>query len=335
MPDIIFTPSRALTRTPSRAALELGLKPEEFALAVDLGRVRIVSGGSGSRRVEQAEIDRLRALDGFPGTLRDRLRVVGTAEGAELLGVPPGRFTRLARLGLLLPVHFYPNRHRAVVWLYLAEELREFAAAPENTRLLGGRTPEILRGQLTVGVDLRARNWRGRQLGILLRRAEDPWARAGAVAALLAPSDVADIVEGAGERARLNRFRPAFPGRGTPGTANAHLVEQLVTAQDPDEIRWLRSELTRAMDEARTHVPGPCPAGHHAEPAASSSARHEATPACTHTPYAERVARPAPTRAPRRRENVPGGMRTPRGPRARLRRRSPGPVEVRTSVTGL
>ncbi|MFI6358108.1 DUF6397 family protein [Streptomyces sp. NPDC050743] len=32
-----------------------------------------------------------------------------------------------------------------------------------------------MRGQLETGVDLRARNWRGRRLGFLLRSGPAPW----------------------------------------------------------------------------------------------------------------------------------------------------------------
>ncbi|GLP64224.1 hypothetical protein TUSST3_08440 [Streptomyces sp. TUS-ST3] len=110
--------------TPSRAARELGLKRSEFDLAVHLGRIRTVPDeGGGGRHVPRSELDRLRATAGFPDALRQRLRLVGTTEGAEVMEIPVGRFTRLARLGLFSPVRFYLNRYRAVVWLYLADEL--------------------------------------------------------------------------------------------------------------------------------------------------------------------------------------------------------------------
>lgn len=261
-------PSRAVTSTPGRAARELGLRRSDFDLAVRLGRIRTVpdEGGTGSRRVARSEIDRLRAEDGFPETLRQRVRIVGTAEGAALMGISAGRFTRLARLGLLVPVRFYLNRYRAVVWLYLAEELSQFTAGGENAHLLQGRTPETLRSQVAAGVDLRARNWRGRYLGFLLREAEDPWARAGAVAAFLEPGEVEDIVRDPGERARLNRSRTAPPAHGAPGSPTARLAEDLMTAQDADEIRWLRADLAQAVEEARTRLPAPTADGDHAPP---------------------------------------------------------------------
>ncbi|MFJ6540362.1 DUF6397 family protein [Streptomyces sp. NPDC091385] len=239
--------------TPSRAARELGLNRAEFELAAQLGRIRTVRDESGSgRRVERAEIERIRAEDGFPDTLRARVRLVTTTGAAALMDISPGRFARLARLGLLVPVRFYLNRYRVVVWQYLAEEVEEFAAREVNAHLLEGRTPETLRSQVAAGVDLRARNWRGRHLGFLLRDAEgDPWARAGALAALLPSDEVAAVTESPAERARLDRLRPVPPRHGAPGTPSADLAEELMTAQDPDEIMWLRADLEQALTEAR------------------------------------------------------------------------------------
>ncbi|MFD5796707.1 DUF6397 family protein [Streptomyces diastatochromogenes] len=308
MSGSIHVPARTVTCTPGRAARELGLRRREFDLAVHLGRIRTVpdEGGGGGRRVERVEIDRLRAQDGFPRTLRERVHVVGTAEGAALMEIPAGRFTRLARLGLLVPVRFYLNRYRAVVWLYLAEELRQFTAGTENAHLLKGRTLESFRGQLAAGVDLRARNWRGRQLGFLTRQCVDPWAHAGVVAAFLPPVDVADVVRDPYERAHLNRFRPAPPDHGAPGSPSAQCAEQLMTAQDPDEIGWLRSNLAHTVEQARAHSPAPRPAPRH-------TAR---TPQLT------------PPTAPRDHDSRPEARRPTRGLRAWLRRRNPRPAEV-------
>ncbi|MDX3112199.1 DUF6397 family protein [Streptomyces scabiei] len=254
-------PPDSVSCTPSRAARELDLKRAEFELAVHLGRIRTVPDeAGGTRKVPRAEIDRLRAQPGFPDSLRASVKTVGTAEGATLLDVPPTRFTRLARLGLVVPVRFYLNRYRAVVWLYLAEELSHFAADRTNAFLLTGRTPEVLRSQLAAGVDLRARNWRGRHLGFLLRQAEGPWQHAGVLAGFLDPLQVAEIVKDPYERSHLNRFRPGSPAHCAPGTPAAHLVEKIITAADPDEIDWLRSDLQRTMDEARADQPAPRPA---------------------------------------------------------------------------
>jgi len=249
-----------LSCTPSRAARELGLKRGEFDLAVHLGRIRTAPDeGGGGRRVTRAEIDRLRSADGFPESLLESVNTVGTTDGAALMEVTSARFTRFARLGLVVPVRFYVNRYRAVVWLYLAEELRQFAADKNHTSLLNGRTPEGLRDQLQAGLDLRPRNWRGRHLGFLLRQADGPWERAGALAALLDPVQIAEIVQDPYERAHLNRFRPDPPAHGAPGSPAAHIAERIMTAEDPDEISWLRADLTQVLDEARRHRPAPRP----------------------------------------------------------------------------
>ncbi|WOX07894.1 DUF6397 family protein [Streptomyces sp. N50] len=280
-----------LSCTPGRAARELGLKRGEFDLAVHLGRIRTAPDeGGGGRRVAHTEIDRLRSVDGFPETLLQTVRTVGTTDGAALMEVTPARFTRLARLGLVVPVKFYLNRYRAVVWLYLAEELRQFAADKNHTALLNGRTPEGMRDQLQEGLDLRPRNWRGRHLGFLLRQADGPWERAGALASLLDPVQVAEIVQDPYERAYLNHFRPDPPAHGAPGSPAAHLADRIMTAQDPDEISWLRADLAQVLDEARGHRPAPRPT---AEPTAPQPAVGRAAP----RPIAEPTA-PRPTVEP-------------------------------------
>ncbi|MFF8680629.1 DUF6397 family protein [Streptomyces sp. NPDC015237] len=245
---------------PGRAARVLGLKRSEFDLAVHLGRIRTVpddAGGGG--RVTRDEIQRIRAADGFPETLRAGVRTVGTTEGAALMDVTKVRFTRLARLGLVVPVKFYVNRYRAVGWLYLADELRQFAADERNASLLKGRTPEGLRGRLGEGLDLRPRNWRGRHLGFLLRQADDPWARAAAVASLLDAVEVAEAVRDPYERSYLRRFHPLRPAHGSPGSPAAQLAEEIMTAADPDEIDWLRADLADAVAAAREQRPAPGP----------------------------------------------------------------------------
>ncbi|MGW5783345.1 DUF6397 family protein [Streptomyces sp. NPDC003757] len=270
--------TRGPSLTPTRAARELGLRRDEFNLAVLLGRIRTMPGeGGGGRRVPRDDIDRIRAADGFPERLRAEVRTVGTTEGAALMEVTGARLTRLARLGLLVPVRFYVNRYRTVVWLYLAEELRQFKHDERNAVLLKGRAPEGLRDQLREGLDLRPRNWRGRQLGFLLRQADDPWARAAAVASLLDADDVSDIVGDPHERLHLLRLRPAPVAHGTPGSPAARLAEEIATAADPDEIAWLRSDLADAVESARRQSPAPRPPSVPPEaerPAPRETARH-------------------------------------------------------------
>ncbi|MFI1970884.1 DUF6397 family protein [Streptomyces cinnamoneus] len=234
----------------ARAARELGLKPREFELAVQLGEVRTVaSGPGGRRRVAREEIERHRATEAFPEALRTRLWVVGTTEGAELLGISPGRFTRLAKAGCFAPVRFYVNRYRVVVWHYLTADLVEFA--DRSPDLLSGRTPAPLRAVLEKHPDRRARGWRARRLDQLTAQAEDPWQRAAVPAAVLGSDDLADAVPDPGERAYLSALRPALvPARPVTGPAR-DVVDELVLAQDEDEIEWHRHCLTAALAEAR------------------------------------------------------------------------------------
>ncbi|MFG2681369.1 DUF6397 family protein [Streptomyces sp. NPDC048392] len=252
--------ARDASVAPNRAARELGLKRSEFDLAVHLGKVRTVPDEQGAgRRVPRDEVDRIRAADGFPEAFRAGVRTVGTTEGAGLMEVTTARFTRLARLGLLVPVRFHVNRYRAVVWLFPAQELGEFTADERNTALLKGRMPEGLRDQLGEGLDLRPRNWRGRHLGFLLRQADDPWARPAAVASLLDATDVSDVVTDPYERSHLRRFRPTPTAHGSPGSPAAQIAEEIMTACDPDEIDWLRSDLADAVAAARRQRPAPRP----------------------------------------------------------------------------
>ncbi|MEU2560774.1 DUF6397 family protein [Streptomyces longispororuber] len=252
--------SRPSSFARSRAARELGLKRGEFELAVMLGHVRTVADPTGMRRrVGREEIDRLREAPGFPKSLRDAIETVGTADGAALLDIPQPRFTRLARAGLLTPVKFYLNRYRTVVWLYLAQELREFAACEANAPLLTGRAPDTMRALLASGADLRPRNWRRRHVGFLLRQSEDPWERAAITASFLDPVRLAHLVPDPYERAYLHRLRPEPLTQAAPESPTTHLVERITTADDPDEISWLRVNMSLGLAEARRHRPAPRP----------------------------------------------------------------------------
>ncbi|MFF3457303.1 DUF6397 family protein [Streptomyces sp. NPDC002730] len=255
-----MTVKQAATRSLAlgRASQELDLKRGEFDLAIQLGHIRTTAGESGGPpRVEQQEIDRLRGKEGFPGTLRERVRTVGTVEGARLISISPARFARLARTGHFTPVRFYLNRYRAVVWLYLAEELCQFALA--HPGLLSGRTPPALRAVLDAGEDRRARNWRGRSLGLLLRRTADPWERAAAIASVLDPVTVSEVATDPYERSHLRVLRPELvPGR-PESPAGREVVERLLLADHPDEILWHRVSLAEALREARELRPAPRP----------------------------------------------------------------------------
>ncbi|MEV6399663.1 DUF6397 family protein [Streptomyces sp. NPDC051907] len=264
--------------------MALELKRGELDLAVQLGHIRTVpDAGGGPPRVDQQEIDRLRAAEGFPDSLRERVRTVGTVEGARLIDISPSRFTRLARTGHFTPIRFYLNRYRAVVWLYLAEEVSGFAAA--HADLLTGRTPAALRTVLDAGEDRRARNWRSRRLGLLLRRSEDPWQRAAAISCVLDPLTVAEVAPDPYERSHLRVLRPELvPGR-PESPAASEVVERLILADHPDEILWHRVSLADALREARALRPAPRP-----EPKTGSTAHGSPAEGRTHarSPYAFR-----------------------------------------------
>ncbi|MEL5954058.1 DUF6397 family protein [Streptomyces sp. CLV115] len=242
------------------AARELGLKRGEFAIAVHLGLIRLMVPQDGGRpRVGRDEIERLRSQDGFPETLRERVRTVGTAEGARQLGISPDRFTRFARAGCLTPVTFYLNRYRAIVWLYLADELAGFAA--REPQLLTGRSPGWLRDRLEGGADCRAGNWRSRRVERLLSLTEDPWARVAVLADTLDPVQLAEVVDDPYERAYLARLRPE-PAFGPTGPVWAReTMAHLMRADEPDELLWRRVNLIMELDNAREVRPAPHPGG--------------------------------------------------------------------------
>lgn len=311
----------ARTMAAGRAATELGLKRGEFDLAVYLGAVRVTRGPDGVRpRVHQEEMERLRAQDGFPGALRERVRTAGTAEGAELLGISPVRFTRLARAGCVTPVAFYLNRYRAVVWVYLAQELRALAA--RSPELLVGNSPPWMRELLAAGGDCRPRNWRSRRIERLLSLTEDPWARAAIVAQGLDPVQLAEVVDDPYERAYFVRLGPGtvFGRRGT--VAGREAMARLMPADEPDEILWRRISLLTELEAARELRPAPRPGE---EPVPSSQA---AVPVAPGVPAA--AAAPEAPATPGRPVRVGG----PGGLLARLRLRRAGGVGLRRHRRG-
>ncbi|MFJ2212044.1 DUF6397 family protein [Streptomyces sp. NPDC101062] len=239
-----------------RAARELQLKRGEFELATQLGHIRTEAGTAGGRRqVSRREIERLRAAEGFPDALRERVRTVGTAEGAALMSVSPGRFTRLARAGFVAPVNFYLNRYRTVVWLYLADELRACAAG--DPRLRVGRLPRGLCAGVDESDDRRPRNWRGRRIGHLLHESEDPWERVAVVGCVLDAAHLAELVRDPYERAYLNRLAPDLFRPYPESEAARSAVGRLLLADHPDEIGWHRASLETFLTEARLARPAP------------------------------------------------------------------------------
>ncbi|MFB7169387.1 DUF6397 family protein [Streptomyces sp. NPDC056254] len=234
------------------AAGELGLSRGELARAVQLGIVRAgPPTAGGAARFARAELARVReAAAGPPDALRRQVETVaGAQEAAGVLGVGPSRFTRLARCGHLTPVGYRINRYRAVVWLYLVAELKEFA----------GREPLMLRGTasaedrelLAAKGDLRPRTWRGRHVGLLLRRTADPWARAAVLAAVLPEDELRAAVPDPAERIVLAALAPPPPYGHPQVPAAAAVAEGLLRAGPPDEVHWYRTSLEFALTGAR------------------------------------------------------------------------------------
>ncbi|MFF8382399.1 DUF6397 family protein [Streptomyces kanasensis] len=242
------------TVTGGRAARELGLGRGEMAAAVDLGLVRSVAAAGGGRpRVAWEEIDRLRAEPDFPDGLHDRVGTAGTARAAEMADISPDRFTRLARTGHVTPIAFRLNRYRAVVWLYLAREVRQLTE--KHPQLLTGRAPRDLTDRLRAGEDARPCGWRARRLRLLVARASDAWAVAAAVASFLEAERLAEVVPDPSERARLDRLRPP-PPYGHPEVPSARAVaDRLLLAEHPHEGDRLRLALAEALQAARGSTP--------------------------------------------------------------------------------
>ncbi|GAA2644709.1 DUF6397 family protein [Streptomyces lunalinharesii] len=260
------------TLSTARAAQELELRTGECELATQLGVVRTVPAGTAGRpgsggppgrlRVPAEEIVRLRAEPDFPEALRARLRTVTTNEAAALMGIGPGRALRLTRAGCVSPVRFYVNRFGAVVWLYLASEISDFA--DREPELLQGNTPAAMRVMLTNGQDWRGRQWRSRRVAQLMGRTDDPWESAAVIAAVLPPEERASVVEEPLERALLRGLRPTLASVITATPAARESYERALAAEEFDEVLWYRVNLSRALETARREDPGrvrPAPAG--------------------------------------------------------------------------
>ncbi|WP_235469661.1 DUF6397 family protein [Streptomyces platensis] len=269
------------TLTMGRAARELELRNGEFELATQLGKVRTVPAGTdgrpgaagslGRRRVPAEEITRLQAEPGFPDALRERIRTVSTNEAAALMGIGPGRVLRLTRAGCFGPVRFYVNRFGAVVWLYLAAEVSDFADREPD--LMRGNTPAAMRVMLDSGQDWRARQWRSRRVAQLMGQTDDPWEAAAVIAAVLPPEELASVAEDPRERALLRRLRPVLASVITVTPAARESYERVLTADDFDEVMWYRVNLSRELETARREAPGRLRA-----PAAATSAARPGQP---------------------------------------------------------
>ncbi|MEU8433065.1 DUF6397 family protein [Streptomyces sp. NPDC029216] len=235
----------------ARAAAELGLARGEFARAVQLGLVRRGSrAAGGAARFTRAELERVKAAPGFPEALREQVETVAGADhGARVLGTGPSRFTRLARCGHLVPVGYRVNRYRALVWLYLAAELREFAA--REPAMLSGAAPPQDRELMAAGADLRPRKWRERHVGLLLRWTADPWERAAVLAGVLPEAEVLAAVPDPAERIVLAALAPPPPYGHPQVPAAAAVAGGLLLAEPPEEVARYRASLEFALTGAR------------------------------------------------------------------------------------
>ncbi|SEN83411.1 DUF6397 family protein [Actinacidiphila rubida] len=311
----------------SRVRDELGLEYDEFDVALQVGEVRTVVCGPGVWKVPRSELARLRALEGPEDGLLKRLRLVSSGGAAEAMGIGRDRFTRLARAGCVRPVRWYVNQYRAVVWLYLAREAAEFADL--NPAVLTGRLPGPLRETGDGGTDLRARGWRARRAGQLVRDAADAWEEAAVWAALLGPQIAGEAVPDPYERAHLYRLRATLPA-GRPGRATPEQVRSLTTADAPDEIAAALFALAEALGRARRGQPVPRPSpGSHAPalpalpalPAPPAPPAPHASPALPAPHAPEPPGLPEVTAVPPRPEVPPGQEAAPSGARPAAARR--------------
>ncbi|WP_415953076.1 DUF6397 family protein [Streptomyces sp. KLOTTS4A1] len=269
------------------AAKELLLTRSEFEHAVLRGLIATVPGrAAGGRLVTRGELDRVQATKGFPGALRERVRVVGTAQAGSLLGIANARFTRLARAGLVAPAGFRLNRYRSLVWHYFAEEVRGFGAA--HPELLTGRAPAEMSRRLRAGEDLRAARWRDRLHQHRLGLATTHWERAAVTASFLAPAEVADVLTDPHERALLNSLRQmaqttGTTGPGAPPSPADLLTEHLMEAREPEEVRGYRVLLALSAAVARTDVTARASRrdGRADDQASGSGAHGRNRPSCT------------------------------------------------------
>jgi hypothetical protein len=240
--------------TLGRARDALGLEYDEFDVAVQIGEVPTVVCGPRMWKVRSEDVDRLRAEGGHPLPLRERVRLVGSADAAKQLGVGRERFVRLARTGFVRPVRWYANRYHALVWMYLAQELPQLAE--QSPALMSGPLPEGLREAVANGEDERARGWRARRVAQLVRDSYDVWEEAAVWSALLGPELIDSVVPDPDERSHLRKLRAALPP-GRPGLATPEQIRSVTTADHPDEIALALMALADALGRARELRPAP------------------------------------------------------------------------------
>ncbi|SDO23193.1 DUF6397 family protein [Actinacidiphila guanduensis] len=321
----------------------LGLGLEEFDLALQLGEVPAVGCGPHTWKVPAGEVERLCAEPGHPQPLLERIRLIGSAEAAKILGVGRERFVRLAKAGFVRPARWYVNRYRALVWLYPAHEVPQLAE--EHPALLHRPLPAGLREAVAAGEDQRARGWRSRRVAQLVRDAYDAWEEAAVWAALLGPEALDTAVPDVSERAHLRRLRGTLPP-GRTGLATPEQIRKLTTADHPDEITLALFALADALRRARAERPAPAPAAVPAGPdrqgspglapppiAGTARAHPLAAAGPSGTLFAVPVPAPAPRPAPAAPQTLPTEeVPLPAGPEAPVRTPARAPAHIPARV---
>jgi hypothetical protein len=74
---------------------------------------------------------------------------------------------------------------------------------------------------------------------------------------LLAPEDLAEVVDDPHETAHLAGLRSGLVVPEPTGPAARQVARRLFVAQDRDEAEWIRAGLSLSLDEARAHRPLP------------------------------------------------------------------------------
>ena len=193
---------------------ELGLKQREFDLAEQLGEVRTITTPAG-RRVARAEVDAADGRQGIPGGAARPGAGGRHGGGGPDARHHPGSGSSVWRAaGFFAPVRFYVNRYRPWCGSIWRPNCEEFAT----------REPDLLTAVAT-GVERLAgrrggragQGWRARRIEQLLSRTRDPWARAGVLAAVLGPDELAVAVGDPYDRDHVRQLAPRRPGASRRG----------------------------------------------------------------------------------------------------------------------